>query len=276
MIHFVTGMPRSGSTLLMQLLGQHPDHYVSPTSGLIETFLSSTRGWRNNSAYKAEGLDIVKPRLQGVMRGVLEGYYHTTLQKHKFDKNRGWLHHYEDVKWATGHEPVMITTVRDIREVLASFERLYQKRDGAFGYSMDEAYFQQHSVTGRCQQLMNEAGGMVATPTVSVRDALHRNCRNVLIVPYKVLVKEPKTVLDSIHKMTGSPDHEYEFANIKQITHENDEHFGGLNLHVVRPTMEAPPEDRWKKYLNDPVYLEALKGQYPDFHDGSEILPLME
>jgi len=274
MIHFVTGMPRSGSTLLMQLLGQHPDHCVSPTSGLIDLFVSSTRNWRNNNAFKAEGLEQVKPKIKGSMRGVLEGYYSEVNKAHAFDKNRGWLHYYEDIRWALGREPLMIVTIRDVREVLASFEKLYQEREGPYAYPVGEAYFQAQTAMGRCQQLMSPNGGMVSTPCLAIRDGVTRELPNMLIVPYRVLTAEPKTVLDSIHKMSGSKDHEYQFDNIKQITKEDDEHFGGLKLHIVQPTIKAPPDGRWKKYLNDSKYLEALQAEYPDFHDGSALLPM--
>jgi len=35
-IYFINGMPRSGSTLLCNILAQNPEFHVTPTSGLSE------------------------------------------------------------------------------------------------------------------------------------------------------------------------------------------------------------------------------------------------
>ncbi len=40
-VHFLGGLPRAGSTLLMNLLGQNPKFTVTPTSGLLELIIES-------------------------------------------------------------------------------------------------------------------------------------------------------------------------------------------------------------------------------------------
>lgn len=57
-------MPRSGSTLLANLLAQHPNHYVTPTSGIIELFMNVQRSWVDVLEFKTEGLGVVKNRIK--------------------------------------------------------------------------------------------------------------------------------------------------------------------------------------------------------------------
>ena len=57
-IHLVAGLPRSGSTLLMNLLGQNPAIHVTPTSGLVDLVAGVARQWRRNLWLQAEGLEV--------------------------------------------------------------------------------------------------------------------------------------------------------------------------------------------------------------------------
>ena len=41
-IFFQSSLPRAGSTLLQNILGQNPEFYVTPTSGVLELFLFKT------------------------------------------------------------------------------------------------------------------------------------------------------------------------------------------------------------------------------------------
>lgn len=47
-------MPRSGSTLLQNILGQNPDFYVTPTSGLLELIFGVRHNFTNCAEFKAQ------------------------------------------------------------------------------------------------------------------------------------------------------------------------------------------------------------------------------
>ena len=46
-LFFNSSLPRAGSTLLSNIVGHHPDFYVSPTSALIDLVLGSRIGYNN-------------------------------------------------------------------------------------------------------------------------------------------------------------------------------------------------------------------------------------
>ena len=63
-IFFVAGLPRSGSTLLMNLLGQNPQNHVTPTNGLIDLIIRIRNTWAQNDTFKSQGLwKVVQPRI---------------------------------------------------------------------------------------------------------------------------------------------------------------------------------------------------------------------
>src|SRR5579859_772104 len=99
-LYFVSSLPRSGSTLLMNLLGQNPNHYTTPTSGVIELFTRVRSTWKSSLEFKAEGLEKVKPRIENLLKGMLIGFFQDELLDGKmvFDKSRGWLQYIEDLE----------------------------------------------------------------------------------------------------------------------------------------------------------------------------------
>ena len=62
-LQFVSGLPRSGSTLLMNLLGQNPAHHVTPTSGLIHLMRGLIGTWADHKEFQSQGLEHVKPNV---------------------------------------------------------------------------------------------------------------------------------------------------------------------------------------------------------------------
>ena len=52
-LFFQSSLQRDGSTLLQNIVGQNPDFYVSPTSGLVDLMLGTRIGYNDNPESKA-------------------------------------------------------------------------------------------------------------------------------------------------------------------------------------------------------------------------------
>src|ERR1700722_4455870 len=87
-LHFISGLPRSGSTLLAALLRQNPRFAAgmsSPVYALFRSMLHETSA-RNEAAVFID--DAIRKRL---LTGVFDAYYaETTPETVIFDTNRGW------------------------------------------------------------------------------------------------------------------------------------------------------------------------------------------
>ena len=57
-LYFVSGLPRTGSTLMMNVLALNPAHFVTPTSGLIHLMRSVMRTWPECQEFQAQGLEM--------------------------------------------------------------------------------------------------------------------------------------------------------------------------------------------------------------------------
>ena len=96
---FMSGFPRAGSTLLMNILNQNPKLYGSPTSGLIGMFLHVKDNWKNNEIFRAAGEDYVYPKVVNMMKWMIMGFYFDQIDKGllPIDKNRMWHGHIDSL-----------------------------------------------------------------------------------------------------------------------------------------------------------------------------------
>ena len=76
-LHFISGLPRSGSTLLSALLQQNPRfhaHMSSPLAGLVTNLINGMGGSNEYSLF------ISDPQRQRILRGLFAvSYTHLTL-----------------------------------------------------------------------------------------------------------------------------------------------------------------------------------------------------
>jgi sulfotransferase len=265
-IHFVSGLPRTGSTLLMNVLGQNPQHHVTPTSGLIEIIMGLRSTWKNHIEFKAEGLEKVKHRIQGAMKGMIYGYFENELKEGKivFDKSRGWLNYIEHLEDVLGKRVKVLVPIRDVREILASFEKVYRTRGIEYNYPPDEHFFNNQTLEGRCEDLLKPSG-VVGVAINRLRDALTRKGDRLLIIPFRAFTSEPQTAMKLIHQFLELDPFEYNFDEIKQVTHENDL-WHGMKLHTIQSKIKSSEKPSWPEILPK-KYADSVAQRFKDIND---------
>src|SRR5206468_7541 len=87
-VHFISGLPRSGSTLLAAILRQNPRFHAAMSSPLAEIYLSLCRSMGSANEYS---LFMSDHQRRKIVRAVFEAYYEEQLkEKVVFDTNRAW------------------------------------------------------------------------------------------------------------------------------------------------------------------------------------------
>ena len=71
-VFFQSSLPRAGSTLLQNVMGQNPEFYVTPTSGVLELVYASRSNYTNSAEFKAQDENLMREGFrnfcyQGVM-----------------------------------------------------------------------------------------------------------------------------------------------------------------------------------------------------------------
>jgi sulfotransferase len=258
-VYFVAGLPRSGSTLLMNILGQNPRFHVTPTSGILDILVSTRNRWNKNVAFKAIPWEESEKVLCQVLRHIMEGYFEHIDKPVCFDKSRGWLEFLEVASVIVGGKENVkaIVTVRDLRDVCASFENLFRKTaaTGQIPQEQADRRLKMKTAVGRLQVFIDDAQP-VGRAFNAIRDAVTRGWRDqMLFVEFEALTRKPEKAMEVVYNFIGEPAFEHDFENVRQITFEDDSAHGFKDLHVIRSKVEPVPS-RWSS-IYDPTVFRA-------------------
>jgi sulfotransferase len=220
-LHFLSGIPRSGSTVLAAILNQNPMTHVSTTSGLVHALDGLANTW--HSAGLLNENDPQRTKLAQTMRGAIDAFYEDTDKPVVIDKSRGWPigQIMGAMTQVLDRQPKIIATVRSVPDCAASFIRIAKPTD------LDE-----FMASG---QLMDH----LKAAYISLQNGYEYAPENFLFVEYEDLLAEPKAQLARIHEFLGLPEFEYDFNNIDGSTvAEDDENLHGtIGMHEVKPVL---------------------------------------
>ncbi len=255
-IYFLAGLPRSGSTLLANILAQHTDIHVTPTSGIVDMLVQVRNNWDRNDAFQAANRQQSEATKERVMRAMLQAYFADIPHPVCFDKNRYWSEFLEmGAQLLGGRDQVkVLVTVRDLRDVLASFEQLFRKTS-ALGQIHQEANLALKFKTalGRVETFIDD-GQPVGRAYNAIRDAVTRGWLDCMhFVDYDDLTRKPKETMQGIYAFLGMASCEHDFDRVEQVTFEDDLVYGFKDLHQIR--MQVKPQDpQWPKVFDDAVF----------------------
>lgn len=260
-----SSLPRSGSTLLQSLAAQCPHNHVSPTSGLAELLLCVRNKWVDIKEFQAQGVNNCAASMAGAMRGMLEGYYQPQLQQGKtiWDKSRGWVGYARLLDEIFGTRQKIVVCVRDVREIVTSFELLWRQNQITRKDATGPALIEGVSIEGRVRHLL-ALDSVVGQAIAMFRDCLHTDPDRLLIVPYNTLCDHPRETMAQLHRDLGLPDIWVDPSAVTQAASEDDNAWGINGLHAVRPQVSRRP-DRWPEVL--PAWLaDMLATEYDDIN----------
>lgn len=247
-IHFVSGLPRSGSTLLANILMQNPEFHVSPTSGVLDVMFLVRNSWNKIIEFQANPDDEARKR---VIAGVLNSFYSNIEKKVIFDRSRSWVAHLEMAEMVLGRKAKVLVPVRDLRDVLASFEKLQRQTSATMQSPHEEQqYLDFQDMTNRVN-----FWGMKTQPVglayVRIKDAVARGFQDRMhFVPYEKLTAKPRETMEGIYDFLEIPYFKHNFSKVEQKIFEDDRVHGFTGLHKIREKVE-PQEPQWPKILTE-------------------------
>src|SRR5580700_1140259 len=126
----VTGLPRAGSTLLCQMLAQHPEIQCEGLSSPLCNLVLGIRRMVGNDRFFLAQLDhsfeSSYGHLSAAMQGFLRGWNRDCTRKVVVDKNRAWLHAVE-LLLQIEPQAKLIVCVRELGQIYGSIEAQHQR-----------------------------------------------------------------------------------------------------------------------------------------------------
>tara|TARA_R110001599_G_scaffold300320_4_gene505423 strand:+ start:394 stop:1203 length:810 start_codon:yes stop_codon:yes gene_type:complete len=245
-IHFISGLPRSGSTLLSGILNQNPDFHAgmsSPVASLINGSLEQMGAGSEFYSFFNED------KRKRIFRALIDAYYEDNPKPTIFDTNRIWtarLHQlvdiYDDFK--------VVCLVRNPAWIMDSFEKIYRKNP--FDYSKMFSAGNRVTVYSRCESLLN---GVVGLSLTALKEAFYGEYSDrLLLVDYDLLTKFPEKALKLIYEFLEIDYFPHDFENVEYSHDEFDYTLGVKGLHTIQRKVEYKerrsilPPDLFDKY----------------------------
>ena len=236
--HVLSGLPRSGSTLLAALLRQNPRIHADMTSPVAQLYIAQLQAM-NASVEMHHHFDTARRRR--LLRAVFDAYYGDADSRPiVIDTHRSWscmLPGLVDLFPATR----AICCVRNVGWVVDSLERLARKHphqlSALFGNRADVTVYER--VEALCA-----SNGMVGYSLDALKQACYgAEAGRVLVVRYETLCREPARALARIYAHLDEAPFEHDTANVQYDAEPFDFAVNTPGLHQVRRGVSFEPRD---------------------------------
>lgn len=217
----LSGLPRTGSTLLSAILSQNPEIHAEGNSSVCQLMWDMQVSCQSNSfeQLQANGRQSTQ---EDLIRSIPAIYYKNTNALNIVDKCRSWTlpANMDMLKRYITDDPKVIVLTRPVEEIVESFVRL-RKNNGWTGDLESDLLIPDS------EPIMRSLGG--------VEWAQENNTGEFLFLEYAELVDDAQDVIKRIYNFCNWEFFPHYFTNIKSLYKENDKVYGLIGQHDVRP-----------------------------------------
>jgi len=260
----VSGLPRAGSTLLCQLLAEHPRIYCEGHSSPVCNAALNARRFISADSFFLSQLDTqfdtTYRNLHGAMSGFIRGWYRDAGAGDAaavIDKNRAWL---QSIEFLLELEPQarILVPIRELGQAYGSIETRH--------HNTQLIDFTDHLADldrfGRAERLFSreQALGAQLLAINAVLDLPAAVQEHILFVRFEELVRAPQAKMAEIFKWLGVEPHAIDTAALSVRAHESDSHYRHKythqqyksvrlpQVHAIPPRIQASIERAWPWY----------------------------
>ena len=241
-LFFNSSLPRAGSTLLSNIVGHHPNFFVSPTSALIDLVLGSRIGYNDSRETAYTDIETWKRGFINFSRYGLAGFMNTVTDKpYYLDKNRLWGSYYPLLNMIVPN-PRIVIMVRDLRAIYASMEKKFRENPDIDTKEMDNLRMINITTDQRVSTWSQTQPTGYAI--IKLQELiLQKLDKNILFFRYEDFCQEPDQHMKKLYEFFQVEYFQHDWNNIQQLTSENDEAHGIFGDHKIRQKLERKPDD---------------------------------
>lgn len=231
--HFLSGLPRSGSTVLASILNQNPDVYVTPTSPMLNVAVKMQEAWREDPTVKA---NYYEEQARNLTKAILPAFWQHRSEPIIIDKGRGWAKNMPTASALFGKKIKAIVMERDLPSIMASWLTIIRKQPQCF---VDKKLMMHGHIVNDENRVGEMWFNMVKDCMEGLKQIKIEALDQIVVVKYDDFVKDPTHELKRIEQFLELPTYQYHFDNIENDTNDDDlKAWGFESLHTIRPTLE--------------------------------------
>jgi len=257
-VHFLSGLPRSGSTLLCAILRQNPRFAAAVTSPVASLWGAITPKMSGGSEFHSFFDD---ERRRNLYRSVFEGYYANVPGKDVIvDTNRTWTGRAPLISQVFPHAKI-ICCVREVAWIIDSVESMLRRN--ALQTSRVFKFQPGASIYARVETLMNSDEGLIGLPWSNLREMwFSENASRMIVVNYETLTREPEQTVRRLYEALKEPHFKHDFNAVIYDEPDYDADLGMPGLHKVREQVafverqSCIPPDIFAKYAETNFWLK--------------------
>lgn len=220
----MSGLPRTGSTLLSSILSQNPAIHSEGNSAVCQLIADIHVSCNTAAKEQLEANNRIYTE-HDIISSIPDIYYKNVTSEYVFDKCRSWTVP-TNINLIRNHIcpiPKIIVLVRPIDEIVRSFVHLY-KKNGKYYKNLEDDLLIPSS-----EPIMRSFYGVVSSKKLKNVDFLYIN--------YKDLVEQTESTINDIYDFCQIERFNHSFSFIDQKNKENDLVYGLQGQHIVRPTI---------------------------------------
>ena len=262
-LNVITGLPRSGSTLLCNILNQNPAFHATSTSTLPQYVGTCINIWSGSFEIKgdlARDREATEKRLQNALLGFCLSWHAEHSDKSAvFDKSRGWAHNLLALRQVFPESKVLVT-VRDLRNVFASVEKQHRKfplLDSANG-SIEKTIY------SRADNMFSPKG-LIGGPIEGVQDIMRRKL-DVLFIKFEQFCKFPEQVMREVYQYLGEEYYNHDYTNVVSTATELDALYNYKVPHEGSGEVKPTDPDEWTKFMSQELG-DTIMNRFPLYNN---------
>lgn len=246
---FMSGLNRSGATLLGSILNQNPDIYVNTTSPLVDLCIKSELVLQDLDEKFTFDFKSVRHDLMVELPKIFFKRFH---QKYIIDNGRNWPANVSEIKKFIDPNPKLICTYRPVPEIITSFLALDKKdNDNALRYILNQ---QKREITTKSLADVCWNFGTLGT-WESLRKGLQLTPENLLLINYHDLITDASKQIDRVYNFLEIPKFTHQFENITNTLNDPKDYTWGFhNLHNIRTDKVSKQSLDPKQFLGEELF----------------------
>lgn len=263
-IVYLAGLPRSGSTLLANVLAMHSDIESTPSSPLCHIVQNMRRQWSDDAFLLAQldhDFDRIHKRLKRSTWSFMQSWFEDCKGSVAIDKNRAWIFNLELLRELDPDFKIIIT-LRDLKDVYASIENRHSKT-----LFLDFPDHMEHNIIDQRANAIFSDGGIVGSILAGIKNVadIPDIIKHIYYWRYEDFLKNPQNVITHMFDYLDVRQVKIDYANIVQSTWESDSHYRMKYPHRVYGSIIKQSEQNRTRI--SPRILSEIESRYSWYYD---------